>query len=60
MLFNLTRRTKLVKRALGHPGKNVDHGIYAILLIAFGKRDHFNAEGKERTIKESVHQEHLT
>lgn len=44
MLFHFARGTELVKRAFGHTGKHVDHGIQSILLIAFGERNHLQTE----------------
>ena len=46
--------------ALGHPRKDVYHGIQTILLVALRECYHFQAECEKGTFEESVHQEHLT
>ena len=55
VLFNFTGGSKLVEGALCHAGKDVDHGVDAVLLVPLGERDHFDAKRKEGSIKELVH-----
>jgi len=60
VLFNVARRSKLVKRALCHPGEDIDHRVNPVLLVAIRKRHHFNSVGEERPVKKSVEEKHLT
>ena len=55
VFLDLARRAELVKRAFGHPGEDVDHGVDAIFLISLGERNHFDAEGEECAIEEFIH-----
>lgn len=60
MSFNFTGNTVFVECAFGHSGKDEDHRVYSIFLIAFHEGDHVDAESQECAVKESIHQEHLT
>lgn len=60
MFLHLSGGSEFVKCALGHAGEHIDEWIQAILLVLLGKGDHFQAKGQEGTVKEAVHQEHLT
>lgn len=45
--------------AFGHPGKDLDHWVHAVFLVAVDECDHFDSEHEERSIEETIHEEHL-
>lgn len=48
-------RPVLVERALGHPGKYVDHGIDPVVLVHVGYADDAEPVGDELSVEKSVH-----
>ena len=60
VFLHLARSTELVKRALGHPRKDVHHWIQTVFLVALCECYHLESKCEEGTFEESVHQEHLT
>lgn len=59
VLLQVSGNTVLVERALGHPRKDLDHGVDPVFLVTVNKCYHVEAEHEEGTIEETVHQEHL-
>ncbi len=55
MFLDLARGAKLVEGAFRHAWEDVDHGVDSVFLIAFGERNHFDAEGQERPVEKLVH-----
>ena len=45
----------LVKRALGHPGEDEDHGVDPVLLVAVHEVDDVDTEREEGAVEETVH-----
>lgn len=60
MSLNFPADSVLVKSALGHTRKNVDHGVDSIFLVGFEEPEDVNPEGQKCAIEKTVHQEHLT
>ena len=59
VLLDLSRRSELVERALGHPREHVDQRVEPVLLVLLGERDDLQTEGEERPVEEAIHEKHL-
>jgi len=44
-----------VERALGEPGKDLDHRIEALVLIHVGELEHIRTVGHESTAQKLIH-----
>jgi len=58
--LHLAGDTVLVESAFCHSGKDVDHWIHTVFLVALHKFEDIYAKHKEFSVEETVHQEHLT
>ena len=52
--------TKFVECALGHPREHVNERVQPVLLVLLRERNHLQTKRQKGSIKEPIHQKHLT